>query len=162
MQTTPAAPARETRLQHLRRFAHWLDDWIRLPLIGYRIGLDPILGVVPGLGDAAGAVLAAGILLEAARAGASRHTLVRMALNIGIDALVGAVPLLGDLFDAAWKANLRNLALLDRHLAGPPAARRGDRLFVVMLGGFLLALSAALVAGGALLSVMLIRALVRT
>lgn len=150
MPNDPVAAARAVRLQHLRRFSYWLDEGIRLPLIGYRIGLDPILGVVPGLGDAAGAVLAAGILLEAARAGVTRYTLARMALNIGIDAVVGAVPFLGDLFDAAWKANLKNLALLDRHLAAPPRARRTDRLLVFVLAGLLLALCAALVVGGAL------------
>src|SRR5207244_10647151 len=70
--------------------------------------LDPILGLIPGIGDAAGAVLAAWILLEAFRMGASRATLVRMAGNVALDAGLGAIPVLGDIFDFAWKANFRD------------------------------------------------------
>jgi len=110
---------------------------------------------VPGLGDAAGAVLAAAILVEAIRSRIGRATLARMAFNIALDAAVGSVPLVGDIFDAAWKANLKNMALLDRHLAAPSEARRTDRLFVVVLFGSLLALSLALVVGGALLTIAL-------
>jgi hypothetical protein len=112
---------------------------------------------VPGFGDAAGAILAAAILVEAIRSRIGRATLVRMATNITIDAVVGSVPLLGDIFDAAWKANLKNLALLERHLATPSEAKRADRLFVIVLCGSLLVLCGVLVTGGAVLTVAVLR-----
>ena len=91
--------------------------------------------MIPGFGDAAGAILAGWILVEAARLGASRATLLRMAGNVAFDALVGAVPVLGDVFDFLWKANLRNVALLERHLAAPAGAARADRSFILLIIG---------------------------
>lgn len=116
-----------------------------------RIGLDPIFGLVPGAGDVVGAFLAVAVLGEAIRQGVSRLTLLRMAANIALDSVVGAVPLLGDAFDAAWKANLRNLALLERRLAEPGKAKRADRVFGIILIAGLVALCVAIVATGALL-----------
>jgi len=141
--------------------SHWLDDGIRIPGTRLRIGLDPILGLVPGIGDAAGAVLAAAIVVEAVRQGVSRFTLMRMAGNVAVDAGLGAVPFIGDLFDAGWKANIRNLALLERHVDVPSKARRGDRLFVLGLVGLLVLLCAALMVGGALLTVAILERLAR-
>lgn len=153
--------AKDNRLEHLRRYSFWLDEGIRLPGTQLRIGLDPIFGLVPGVGDAAGAILAAAILVEAVRRGVTRFTLVRMAANIALDAVLGSVPLIGDVFDAAWKANLRNLALLERHMALPSAATRADRLFVIVLVGVLLALCLSLVVGGALLTVWLLKSVLK-
>ncbi|MFN0177847.1 MAG: DUF4112 domain-containing protein [Gemmatimonadales bacterium] len=141
------------RLARLRRLSHWLDDGIRIPGTRLRVGLDPILGLVPGIGDAAGAILSAAIVVEAARQGVSRYTLVRMGGNIAVDAGLGAVPFIGDLFDAGWKANTRNLALLERHVEVPSTARRGDRLLVLGLAGLLVLLCVALAVGGAVLTV---------
>lgn len=138
-----------------------MDEGIRLPGTQFRIGLDPIIGLVPGIGDAAGAILAAAILIEAIRRGIPRFTLVRMAANIALDTVLGSVPLLGDLFDAAWKANLRNLALLERHLAEPSLAKRADRLVVIGLGGALLVLCVGLLVGGALLTAAVLKSLMR-
>ncbi|HEV8304025.1 MAG TPA: DUF4112 domain-containing protein [Gemmatimonadales bacterium] len=107
----------EDRLTRLRRFATWLDAGIAIPGTRIRFGLDPLLGLVPGVGDAAGALLAGWILVEAIRLGASPATLVRIVSNIALDALIGAIPLLGDAFDFVWKANLKNVALLERHTA---------------------------------------------
>ena len=107
-----------------------MDEGLRIPGTQRRIGLDPIFGLVPGVGDAAGAILATAILVEAVRRDITRFALVRMAANVALDALLGAVPVLGDLFDAAWKANLRNLALLERHATPGLPPRRGDYLFV--------------------------------
>lgn len=151
--------ASDAGLVRLRRFATWLDSGIAIPGTRLRFGLDPLLGLVPGLGDAAGAAIAVWLLVEGFRRGASRATLARMALNIGVDALIGAVPVLGDAFDFAWKANLRNVALLERHQADPATARRGDRFFMVVLAGTLLVVSAGLAAGGALLALRLMQAL---
>jgi hypothetical protein len=123
-----------------------------VPGTDLRFGLDPLLGLIPGAGDAAGAVLAGWILLEAMRLGASRATVLRIAGNVALDAGLGAIPLLGDIFDFAWKANLRNVALLDRHLAAPARAERADRWFVVLVGCGVLVMALGLLALGILLT----------
>jgi len=123
-----------------------------VPGTSIRFGFDPILGLVPGLGDAVGAVLAAWVLIEAFRMGASRATLLRMAGNVALDAGLGAIPVFGDLFDFAWKANLRNVALLERHLAAPAQARRADRSFVVLVISGVFVMALALLAFGILLT----------
>jgi hypothetical protein len=138
-------------LDRLRRLAWWLDEGIRVPGTRFRIGLDPILGLVPGLGDSAGALMGVAILAEASRRGVPRLTLIRMVANIILDTALGSVPLIGDAFDAAWKANARNLRLLERHSSGPLEARRGDRLFVVGLFGLLVLVCAGLLLGSAAL-----------
>ena len=145
------APVDAARLQRLRRVARWMDDGIKLPLIPFRIGLDPIIGLVPGLGDAAGAILAAWIVVEAFRLRASKATLARMVYNIAIDAVGGTVPVVGDIFDALWKESLKNVALLERHLAEPGKAARADRRFLVLVCGGVLLLSGALAVAGAYL-----------
>jgi hypothetical protein len=129
-----------------------LDAGIRVPGTNLRFGLDPILGLIPGVGDAAGAVLAGWILVEAVRLGASRATVVRIAGNVVLDAALGAVPVLGDIFDFAWKANLRNVALLERHLAAPDRAQRADRSFVLLVICGVLAMALGLLALGILLT----------
>ena len=140
------------------KFAYWLDAGIRIPGTNLRFGLDPILGLIPGVGDAAGAVLAGWILVEAVRLGASRATLLRMAGNVALDAGLGAVPLIGDIFDFAWKANLRNVALLERHLAAPAQAARADRSFVALVIFGVCVLSASALALGAVLTLWAFRA----
>lgn len=132
-----------------RSIARLLDTAFRIPGTNIRFGLDGILGLVPGVGDVAGAALSGYVILTAARAGAPNTLLARMLANVGLDALVGAVPLLGDLFDVAFRANVRNAALLDDWLvrsgqAEPGAvtpvrlapSRRGA--IVLVLGGVLL------------------------
>ena len=149
-----------TRLDHLRRLTYWMDDGLRIPGTQRRVGLDPVFGLVPGVGDAAGAILATAILLEAVRRDITRFALVRMAGNVALDALLGAVPIVGDLFDAAWKANRRNLALLERHIAAPAQAKRADRWFVLGVSAALLVLCIGMMVGGALLTVWVVRRLV--
>ncbi len=158
--TAPVASP-DLQLRRLRRFAYWMDAGLAVPFTSLRFGLDPIIGLVPGIGDAAGALLAGWILLEAARLGASRATLVRIAGNIAVDALTGMVPVLGDAFDVAWKANLRNVALLERHAADPQSAGNSDQRFVVLLLGGVAILSVALAVGGAFLGAALLRAILR-
>jgi hypothetical protein len=136
-----------------------LDAGIRIPGTNLRFGLDPMLGLIPGLGDAAGAILAGWILVEAIRLGASRASVVRIAGNIAIDAAVGTVPVLGDVFDFAWKANLRNVALLERHLGAPQRAERADRSFVVLVVFGVLALAVGLLVLGILLTRWVLHAL---
>jgi len=115
-----ADPARTTR--RVRVLAKLLDDSIAIPGTGWKIGFDPIVGLIPGIGDLIGAVLSGYIILEAARAEVPLYTLARMLVNVGIDTLVGSIPAVGDLFDAAWKSNTKNVALLERHLAGDRVA----------------------------------------
>jgi len=121
------------RLERLRRIGYLLDNSIPIPGTGYRIGLEAIIGLVPGLGDLVGGGFSAWIILQAARLGAPPSLLARMGWNLLVDTAVGAVPLLGDLFDAGFKANMRNLALLDRHVQGPAASRRASRWFIAGL-----------------------------
>lgn len=118
-----------------------LDDAIRVPGTNIRFGIDPLVGLIPGLGDLLGGAASAYIILEAARAGASASVLTRMAVNVGVDTIVGGVPLLGDLFDFAWKSNARNVRLLARHVEAPVETKRAST-----------ALVAALIAGIALLA----------
>jgi hypothetical protein len=136
----------------IRRRAVWLawllDSSIPLPGTRFRIGLDPLLGLVPGLGDALGAVLAAYLIREAARLGASRSVLMRMAFNVAVDALFGVVPVAGNVFDAVWKANRRNLALLERHLADPRRTAASSTLFVALIAFALLLFSLGVIVLG--------------
>src|SRR5690606_28584295 len=93
-----------------------------IPVGRWRIGIDPLLGLIPAIGDWIAAVLSLYIVYESARLGAPVHVLFRMAGNILIEALLGVVPVLGDLFDFAWRANIRNLALIEKFYA--PGSRR--------------------------------------
>jgi hypothetical protein len=102
--------------------------------------------VVPGIGDVIGALFSAFIVYQSARMGVSAATLVRMMGNVALDTIVGEVPLLGDLFDAGWKANTRNLALLEGHLEQPAAMRRGSRRTLWLIGGGLVLLLVGVIA----------------
>lgn len=127
-------PTNTKDLDNARRLAKLLDTAVGVPGTKLRLGLDALLGLIPGAGDAIGAALSGYIILAAARAGATRATLMRMVGNVAVDTLIGAIPLLGDLFDVAFKANVRNLALLERLHAEPAALDRGSRrLGVVMV-----------------------------
>lgn len=103
------------RLARLDRLADQLDT--RFSLLGIRFGWDSILGLIPGIGDLATAAPGVYIISEAARMGTRRRTLARMAVNSGTDFVIGGIPLLGDIFDVAFKANRRNIALLKREMA---------------------------------------------
>ena len=154
--TTPPPTATTDPLARARTLARLLDSAAGVPGTGIRFGLDPVLGLIPGLGDVAGAALSGYLVLLGARLGAPRAVVARMGLNVGVDALVGAVPVLGDLFDVAWKANTRNIALLDRALVRPTEARASS---TAVVGVALLALG-LIVAGGITLAVLVVRALV--
>lgn len=108
----------EATLRRLDRFAHLSDEVFRVPGTRWRVGLDGVVGLVPGVGDAATALLALYPLIEAWRLGAPPKLLARMLANLGLDAAVGSVPVLGDLFDLRFKSNRRNVELLRRHLDG--------------------------------------------
>ena len=143
----------QPRADGLERLAWLLDSAIAVPGTRFRIGLDALIGLVPGIGDLIGSVLSAYIVAAAARQGIPRSVLLRMTLNVGLEALIGAVPIVGDLFDAAWKANQRNVALLRQYAAGPRRAHAESRLVV---GGWLVAII-AIAAGLGLLAIALLR-----
>lgn len=103
-------------LERMDAAATVLDDGLRVPGTDFKFGLDPILGVLPIAGDTVATVISLYIVLEAASAGVSATTLVRMGLNLAVDYATGLVPVAGDLFDAYWKANRRNVDLAKRDL----------------------------------------------
>jgi Domain of unknown function (DUF4112) len=116
--TVPPPPTEgEARLRRIRALALLLDNALPIPGTSYRIGIDPLLGLIPGIGDLLTFGLSVFIVAEAKKLGAPPELLRRMHVNILIDLVAGTVPILGDIFDAGWKANSRNLALLEEHLA---------------------------------------------
>ena len=117
----------------LRGLEFLLDEAFRIPGTQIRFGIDGIIGLVPGLGDALAGLLSLVIPLAAWVRGVPFVTLVRMAVNLGIGVLVGSIPLLGDAFDIAWKPNRRNYQLLQRHLGEPHRHTRRDWAFLWML-----------------------------
>ncbi|WP_303904623.1 DUF4112 domain-containing protein [Thiohalomonas denitrificans] len=119
---TPERP----ELRHADLLSRWMDDIVRLPG-GFRIGLDGIIGLIPGVGDAAGAVVSSVIVGQAARFGVPAGVLLRMIGNILIETIIGSIPVLGDLFDFAWKANLKNFDLLKRHMGEASVGERGTQ-----------------------------------
>lgn len=133
-------------MKDLTRLARTLDSAVRIPGTNVRFGLDAVVGLVPGVGDVAGAVMAGYIVLAGAQRGASASVLVRMVLNVGIDTVVGSVPIVGDLFDVGWRANMRNVALLEAHAADPERARAASRLVVFGVAAGVLLLVAFAVA----------------
>lgn len=147
--------SRATRLRRLRSLSRLLDNAIVIPGTGYRIGLDPIIGLIPGGGDTAGLVLSSYIVLEAARLGASKSLLGQMAFNILLETLVGTVPVVGDIFDATWKANARNIEILETELHLPHHQERRNRWFAILL----LLLLGLVFVGCLVLSVLLLRSL---
>lgn len=142
----PLPAGERTRVAHLASLAYVLDNSIRLPGTRMRIGLDALIGLVPGVGDAVGGAMSAYIVLQAARLGAPVAVLLRMLLNILVEVVVGGIPLLGDLFDAGFKANVRNLTLLQRSLEAPGATRRASLAVVAGVAIALLLLLALMVA----------------
>jgi hypothetical protein len=129
------------KLDMLRRWAVLLDSAFRVPGTRIRFGLDALVGLVPGVGDLSAPVFAAVILATGFRMRLPAVVQARMVLNAAIDMLVGLVPLLGDLVDIAWKANLRNLALLERHAVPGVRPERGDYIFVYVCIGLVVVIA---------------------
>ena len=142
--------------ESLERLSWLMDDLIRVPGIGWRVGLDAIVGLIPGFGDTATSLVSFYILAQAVRYGVPKVTLLRMGMNLGIDYLVGSLPFVGDVFDAWWKSNQRNVALLSQRATfSASEARKGeisDWLFV----GAIILLLVVLALGAAAVSVFLL------
>lgn len=148
---TGAADPEAEALARLRRLSYYLDSAIAIPGTNRRIGLDPLLGLLPVAGDLSAAAVSAYIVAEAAALGAPRETVARMVLNLVVDAVFGSIPLVGDVFDAAWKANRRNVRLFEARRADPSGAERDGRVLAAA-GVLLFVLVVALGAGVALAS----------
>jgi Domain of unknown function (DUF4112) len=140
------------KLERLRALTRLLDSAIPIPGTRYRFGLDAVIGVFPWVGDVIGAILSSYIVMQAARLGASKPTLIRMMGNVALDAVVGEIPFLGDLFDVGWKANTRNLQLLEAHLQQPVTTARSSRRVLWLVGAGLLLLIIGMIALGVLLA----------
>lgn len=120
-------------MNRLGRLAWFLDDFVTIPGTKFKIGFDPLLGFLPWIGDAAGSIVSSFMLSEAARLGVPKSILLKMAFNIIMDALLGVLPLLGDIFDFGWKANSRNVKLLEMYLEKPGKTAMESRFFVAVL-----------------------------
>ena len=142
----PRDPATAATLARLQRLSTLLDRAIVIPGTGVRIGLDPIIGLIPGFGDLTTAAVSVYLIAEAARLGVPKSTLVRMVANVAVDSFGGSVPLVGDVFDAAWRSNSKNVELLTRHIERPVETHRASKLAVVGAVVAVLAVSIAALA----------------
>jgi Domain of unknown function (DUF4112) len=124
--------ASSSNLDRLRRWTRLFDSAFRIPGTRITFGVDPLIGLIPGIGDLASPILTLLIVWHAAALRVPRIVLARMVLNAVIDGVVGAIPVLGDAFDFAWKANDWNLDLLERHAMPGTRASAGDWVFVTM------------------------------
>ncbi len=129
--------------ESLDTLALYLDGLFRIPGLGWRFGLDAVVGLIPNVGDFATSLVSFYILIAGVRYGVPKITLVRMAMNIGLDYVFGAIPVVGDIFDFFWKSNQRNVELIRRRATGKDVGTRSDYIFV---GGILVLLSMLLLA----------------
>ena len=145
------------KVKQLRQLSNLLDNAFRVPGTSYGIGIDPLIGLIPGGGDFLGGLISVYIVFSAAMMGLPRETLTRMASNIVFDSLAGTVPVFGDLFDVAWKANSKNMDLLENHLESPQVSKSADRWFIILLLGCLILFVIAIAALGVLIISLLVQ-----
>jgi hypothetical protein len=136
----------------LERLSWLMDDLFRVPVLGWRFGLDALIGLIPGFGDSATSLVSFYILASAVRYRVPKVTLARMGLNIALDYVVGSLPLLGDFVDAAWKANHKNLDLLKKRATVSSEEARSGRISDWLFVGGLILVLIALAIGSALVS----------
>ena len=140
----PPESEEERQVRQRLNFLAWLlDSSIPIPGTSLTVGLDAIIGLLPFVGDLIGVVISSYILAEANRMGVGRRILARMAFNVAVEGVVGIVPLFGDAFDAAWKANQKNVRLLNAWAERPHQTRRASGLFLAGLALALIAMLAA-------------------
>ena len=125
-----------------------MDEFLRVPGTQFRFGLDPLIGLVPGIGDTGSALVSAFALIQAVRLGVPKILLARMSINILINEIIGIVPIVGDAFSFWFKSNARNYQIIKEHLAAPRVSRRSDWIFVIAV----LVLLCAIVGCGLLVS----------
>ena len=114
----------------LESLSKYLDNWVKIPIVGWRFGLDALIGLVPNVGDTVTSLASFYILVAGVRYGVPKITLLRMAFNIGLDYVVGAIPFIGDAFDFFWKANKQNMDLIRERGTGKGKGTTGDYIFV--------------------------------
>jgi len=134
-----------------RELARILDSAITIPGTGIRLGLDSIIGLLPGGGDAIGAALSSIIVMTALKQGVPKPVVWRMVANVVIDTLIGTVPLIGDLFDVAWKANNKNAELLAQYEGAPEKTTTRSRGFAILVVVVLLVVLGSILTTAALL-----------
>lgn len=140
--------SRSGGVSRARGLARLLDDLVRIPGTNIGIGLDPVIGLIPGVGDMIGGLVSSYILMVAAQEGVPTSVLTRMLGNIALDSIVGIVPVLGDVFDVGVKANRRNVDLLDRYLATPSQTKAASRGVVALIVLAALLLVVGVIAAG--------------
>jgi hypothetical protein len=127
----------------VERLGWLMDDLFRVPILGWRFGLDALVGLIPGLGDTSTSLVSFYILASAVRHGVPKITLLRMGLNIGFDYLLGSLPVVGDIADAWWKSNQKNVALLrKRATVSAEEAQAGSMSDWIFVGGIIVGLVA--------------------
>jgi hypothetical protein len=124
---------RTADLATVRRWARLLDSEFRIPGTKLTFGLDPVIGLIPGVGDLVGPIFGLVVLAHAWRMRVPKIIMARMVINAGLDALLGIIPLIGDTVDLFWKANLSNVTLLERHAYERRAVTTADRVFVAVV-----------------------------
>ena len=117
--------------RRIGRVTHLLDELIEVPGTSIKVGLDPVIGLIPIAGDAVSALAGGWVILEASRFGLPRVVLARMILNLALDLGIGAIPLLGDAYDLFFRSNSRNLDLFRRHALDPAASTRGEQALFI-------------------------------
>jgi hypothetical protein len=147
------------KLARLRTVSNLWDRAFGIPGTKWRVGLESVVGLLPVGGDVVGLGISIYILWQVVQFNLPKTILLRMVFNIAIDALVGAVPLLGDLFDMTWKANTKNVSLLEAHLQEPTQSRSADKRFLWLLFGGLLVALVALSVIAVVVMVLIVRAL---
>jgi len=128
-------PEEKRRRQSLEPVFKWLalimDEIVRVPGTKFRFGLDPLIGLIPGIGDTSSALVSAFALIQAARLGVPKILLARMSLNILINEIIGIIPVVGDAFSFWFKSNARNYQIIKDHRGAPGVSRRSDWVFVI-------------------------------
>lgn len=142
--------------QSLERLGWLMDDLFRVPVLGWRVGLDALVGLIPGVGDTATTLASLYILTSAVRYRVPKVTLLRMGLNLGIDYAVGALPLVGDFFDAWWKSNQKNIDLLRKRATVSASEAREGKISDWLFVGLIILLLVGLAVGAAVVSVFLL------
>ena len=141
-------PEEKTRRAQIEPLFRWIallmDDLLRIPGTSFRFGIDPLIGLIPGLGDTGAAMVSALALIQAARHGLPKIVLARMSVNILLNELIGIVPVAGDAFSFWFKSNARNHQLIKEHMGAPRKSKRSDWIFVI---GVLVALGVIVCVG---------------
>jgi Domain of unknown function (DUF4112) len=156
---TRGRPARRSKVeveQSLDQLSRWMDGLFRIPGVGWRFGLDALVGLIPGVGDTAAALASFYILAAGVRYRVPKVTLLRMGFNIGLDYVFGSIPVVGDLFDVAWKSNQKNVELLRQRATVTAAEAKKGRTSDWIFVGVIILILLALLVGSIVLSLYLL------